>query len=345
MPSDNLHKPERDISLDFIRLIAILLVICIHVSAKGFALMDQRHWWAVNTYESISRISVPLFFMVTGALLLPRECSISSILSRSWRILVPLFCWSALYLLWFKYTGTSYDAWIPRILRAPVVAHLWYLYTLLGAYLFLPVMSGFFQANQLKMLIFVMGVWFVGASVVPTVFSITQKEYVGINWGFLSLYAGYIVIGATLYKKIVFRKTPLLVASLIWLACTVATAGFTWLRSTQLAQANETFYAYTSPFVALGAAAAFVALREITRIEISNWRFIRPILSPLSRVNFGVYLVHVMVIFALDINGFDYNFTNPWVAIPAVTVVVFFVSALIVAAIQKLPVVRAMVPA
>jgi surface polysaccharide O-acyltransferase-like enzyme len=345
MPDANLQPRGRDISLDFMRLIAVLLVICIHVSAKGFALMDQRHWWAVNTYESISRISVPLFFMVTGALLLYREHSVSAILHRSWRIVVPLFCWSVLYLLWFKYTGTSYSAWIPRILRAPVIPHLWYLYTLLGAYLFLPVLSGFFQANKLQSLMFVMGVWFVGATIVPTVYSLTQKEYVGITWNFLSLYAGYIVLGAILYKKLQFRKSPLLAASLIWASCTIATAGFTWLRSIKMAHADETFYAYTSPFVALGSMAAFIALREIFNNGIVIRQCAEKILTPLSPLNFGIYLVHVMVMFALDMNGFDYKFTNPWIAIPVLTCAIFLVSSLIVAALQKLPVVRAIVPA
>lgn len=344
MPN-TLLKPSRDISLDFIRLIAILLVICIHVSAKGFALMDQRHWWAVNTYESISRISVPLFFMVTGALLLPRETSISSIVSKIWRIAIPLFAWSVLYLLWFKYTGTNLDAWIPRILKSPVVPHFWYLYALIGAYLFLPVMTGFFQANSLKTLLFVMAAWFIGATIAPTVFFITKEEYLGINWGFLSLYAGYFVLGAIFYKKIKFQKSPLLVSTLVWLACTLATAGFTWLRSVQLAQPNETFYAYTSPFVALGAVAAFVALREMGRTLLGANHLALTLLGSLSRVNFGVYLIHVMVMFALDMNGIDYDFVNPWIAIPAVTLAVFFISAVIIFVLQKLPIVRNIVPA
>jgi surface polysaccharide O-acyltransferase-like enzyme len=344
-PSANPPLPERDISLDFIRLIAILLVICIHVSAKGFPLMNQSHWWAVNAYESVSRISVPLFFMVTGALLLHRENTVASIVKRSWRIIVPLACWSALYLLWFKYTGTDYDDWVGRVLRAPVVAHLWYLYTLLGAYLFLPVMAGFFQANSLKNLMFVMGFWFIGATVVPTVFFLTQKEYVGINWGFLSLYAGYIVLGAVIYRKVTFKKVPLLASVLVWIACIVATAGLTWARSVHIAQANETFYAYTSPFVAIGAVAAFIVLREVSRKQLAGKETVARILAPLSRVNFGVYLIHVMVIFALDIQGFDFDFVNPWLGIPVITGTVFVISSAIVAVLQKLPLVRAIVPA
>ena len=338
-------KTDRDVSLDCIRLVAIFMVICIHVSAKGFPLLNERHWWAVNAYESLSRMAVPLFFMVTGALLLPRESTVSSILKRLWRIGVPLFAWSVLYLAWFKYTGTDFDAWIARILKAPVVAHLWYLYTLLGAYLFLPVMAGFFQANTTKTLLFVMGAWLVGATLVPTVFFITQQEYVGINWGFLSLYAGYIVLGAVLYGRVQFKRSWTVPALLVWFGSTAAIAVLTWVRSVQVAQGNETFYAYTSPFVALAAAAAFLLLKEYSGALVTRSPTLVKALKPLSRVNFGVYLVHVMVLFALDIRGFDYNFINPWIGIPVVTVAAFLISAAIVALLQKIPVVRAIVPA
>src|SRR5205823_516552 len=101
----------RDMSLDVIRFFAMLMVICIHICAKGFFAMGVQHWWAVNIYESVSRIGVPLFFMVTGALLLDREHSVPSLLKRIWRVLVPLFAWSVLYLLWFRWWGVHHGGW------------------------------------------------------------------------------------------------------------------------------------------------------------------------------------------------------------------------------------------
>lgn len=172
------QNDDRDISLIGVRFVAIILVIFIHVSGKGFASMDH-HWWAINVYDSFSRISVPLFFMVTGSLLLPRRQTVSSVLVRCWRITLPLFAWSFLYLLWFKYTGTNYDGWIVRILKSPVVPHLWYLYTLIGAYLFMPVMAGFFQLNDFKPQLVTLVSWFIGASIIPTIYLISGQEYLG----------------------------------------------------------------------------------------------------------------------------------------------------------------------
>lgn len=341
---DNSPKPARDISLDLIRFIAIFMVICIHICAKGFVQMDQKHWWAINVYESLSRIAVPLFFMVTGALLLHRESSVSAILTRMWRIALPLFCWSVLYLCWYKFKGYHHSGWIPKILRTPVSPHFWYLYTLLGAYLFLPVMAGFFQANKLKTLLFVLGAWFIGASLVPTIFSVTQKDYLGIDWHFLPLYAGYIVLGAVLYRKPVFGKPPLALALLAWAVCSIATIVLTWFWSSKAGHGDETFLQYSSPFVVVGSIGAFIAMREICRKDLSQLPWLNAALGALSRVNFGVYLCHVITLYILDEYGFDHDVVNPWLAIPLVTTANFILSALTVALLQRIPCVRAIVP-
>lgn len=346
-----MQKTERDYSLDFIRLVAIFMVICIHASAKGFAGYDQRHWWGVNTYESISRIAVPLFFMVTGALLLHREATVSSILSRVWRVAVPLLAWSVLYLCWFEhirlpdFLHVPLSGWFALILKGPVIAHLWYLYTLIGAYLFLPVLAGFFQSNRLPTLLFVLGAWFIGATVVPTVFELRQREYLGINWSFLPLYGGYIVLGATLYRKVNFNKSPLLWAGTLWVACALGTAFLTWLRSTKLGQANELFHHYWSPLVALGAAAAFITLREFYHRFLAERQWATRVLAVLGPVNFGVYLVHVWLVNVFDRHEYDVDFINPWLAIPVLTLAAFAISAVIIAIVRKIPVLRTITPA
>lgn len=346
-----MQKTDRDYALDFIRLMATIMVICIHASAEGFGGIGQRHWWGVNVYESISRISVPLFFMVTGALVLQKEVTVSSILSRTWRVALPLLAWSVLYLGWFVSIGEPQFIhlplidWLPRILQAPVVGHLWYLYTLIGAYLFLPVMAGFFQANRLPTLLFVLGAWFVGATVVPTVFGLTQREYLGINWGFLPLYAGYMVLGATLYRKVRFASSPLPWACAVWAGSTVATAVLTWQHSLRVGQAHELYYVYSSPFVALGACAAFIALRELHGKYLAGRAWSGRVLQRFSPVAFGVYLVHVWVLYVLDRREIDFNFINPWLAIPLLTLGALALSAALIAILRKIPLLRAIAPA
>ena len=64
---------ERLLYLDWLRMFATFMVVTIHVSAPyvGTPYYDApTNWLGANFYESISRASVPLFVMISGALLL-----------------------------------------------------------------------------------------------------------------------------------------------------------------------------------------------------------------------------------------------------------------------------------
>lgn len=331
----------RDTGLDGIRAVATLLVLTIHVAAKGFGALVQ-HWWAVNAYESVSRVSVPLFFMLTGALLLPRQHTIASIGSRLWRIVVPLLCWSVLYLLWLRHANQDQPDWLERIIQAPVISHLWYLYTLIGVYLFLPVMSGFYRANPVKVQLFCLVFWFYGASIVPLEVALTGREHVGITWAFLSLYAGYMVAGALIYRHLPARPARAWAAWLTWGGTSAAIAYLTWRRCIELGRADETYYVYSNPLVLIGALAAFIALRALFSRELPQW--LGRLLGFVSKVSFGVYLMHVLVLFYLDTKGYDFHFINPWLAIPCMALGVMAICSLLVWLMQKIPVIGRIVP-
>ena len=76
---------ERLVYLDWLRLFATFMVVTIHVSAPyvGIPYYDApTSWLGANFYEAISRASVPLFVMISGALLLSdgREVSYKAFL-------------------------------------------------------------------------------------------------------------------------------------------------------------------------------------------------------------------------------------------------------------------------
>ncbi|WP_156088944.1 acyltransferase [Pseudomonas viridiflava] len=334
----------RDLSLDGVRFLAIFMVIVIHVSAKGFSSMGL-HWWAVNFFESISRAAVPLFFMVSGALLLTRETRAKTSLKRIWRVALPLFVWSIVYLAWFQYTGTAFDEWVLRIFRGPVVAHFWYLYTLIGAYLFLPVLIGFFKIENTGSQLLAMVGWFIGSSLVPLFYALNQKGYLGLDWGFLTLYAGYIAAGALIYHKMKNSDGLLWLAAVTWSISVSATALFTWQHSISVGHADETYYVYSSPFVVMAALSSFVLLRALfNRVLLKSERICR-FLVWAGKLNFGIYIVHVLVMFWFDLNGIDYDFANPWIAIPITSVAILIASGAMVYILQKIPLIRQTVPA
>ncbi|MDE7206696.1 MAG: acyltransferase family protein, partial [Lachnospiraceae bacterium] len=70
--------------IEFIRIIAAFFVIFNHTGDKGFFIYSTYdlggfHYWLALAISIVCKISVPLFFMISGALLLEKEYSLKTI--------------------------------------------------------------------------------------------------------------------------------------------------------------------------------------------------------------------------------------------------------------------------
>lgn len=80
----------------------------LHAANEAIApqVMNQTEvwrWWMVNIYQTLSRTGVPLFVMLTGALLLQpsKNETLSVFFKKRWaRIGLPFLFWGAIYFAW-----------------------------------------------------------------------------------------------------------------------------------------------------------------------------------------------------------------------------------------------------
>lgn len=339
----SIGKKEHDSSVDGVRLVATLMVLLIHISGKGFSALVE-HWWAVNTYESVSRICVPLFFMVTGALLLPRSHSFNSVLKRVWRVGIALVAWSIIYILYYRFYGAHTHHWIATILRQPFAGHMWYLYTLIPVYFLIPILAAFFVSASRSLLMGTLVVWFVIASLVPFINRFAGATLIGVDVAVFYIYPGYVLAGALLYR--VQRVSTLIMLSCVagWMFTTALTAFFTWFFSKDAPVNTEIFYEYFAPWVVLSTVCAFVSVREMT-FRLVQWQpALKRGLKVFGELSFGIYLVHPMIIWEFEHHGYDWHFINPWFAIPCVLLGVVAVSGVVIWALKKIPYLRGIVP-
>lgn len=73
---DRPDSGTRLIWVDLVRTIAVLAVIVLHVSAwpvTQFGKIPVEAWWWANAYDSLVRPCIPLFVMISGAVLLTRK--------------------------------------------------------------------------------------------------------------------------------------------------------------------------------------------------------------------------------------------------------------------------------
>jgi surface polysaccharide O-acyltransferase-like enzyme len=95
---------------DLCRVVAIFGVVLIHACGAAalyqYGKIPQMDWLSANFLDSLVRCSVPLFVMLSGALLLkPGETpvTIRQIARRVNKVLFPLLTWNVAYLLYVSY--------------------------------------------------------------------------------------------------------------------------------------------------------------------------------------------------------------------------------------------------
>ncbi|KAG1261821.1 hypothetical protein G6F65_014792 [Rhizopus arrhizus] len=141
---------DRYARLDAARWLAAVAVVLLHSAAlivSDPAAYGGGAWLAANLYDSAARWCVPVFVMVSGALLLdpdkPQD-ALKFYSRRMARICAPLVFWTLFYLTWR--TGldwwddgrVDFSFWPRKVVQGEPYYHLWYLYMIVGLYLFAP---------------------------------------------------------------------------------------------------------------------------------------------------------------------------------------------------------------
>ncbi len=97
---------KRENNLDFLRVLACILVISIHVSAffvTKFVEEPNLKFTIGNFYDSFSRIAVPIFVLLSGRFALSDEKNINIKFYYKkifFKIIIPTLIWSFLYFLY-----------------------------------------------------------------------------------------------------------------------------------------------------------------------------------------------------------------------------------------------------
>ncbi len=158
---------------DLIRVVATILVVTVHVSGQltnVWGKIPESDWFIANIYGGIARICVPLFFMISGYLLLPRSESLGTFYrKRMPKVVIPFLVWSLIYLGWYcgNHPGTCTPSLVRNLLFVQgTYYHLWFMYSLIGIYLILPVLRLLVRPEaDRKILWYLIVLWLVFQSV------------------------------------------------------------------------------------------------------------------------------------------------------------------------------------
>ena len=184
--------------LDILRVLACLLVILIHTPIRQYDVYYNTPSVTGAVYTVLVAVNCNLFFMITGALLLPVTMTGKRFVKRRlWVILPPLVVWTVVYLLEHIFLMHNFTPkLLTSILFSPVEGLLWYVYVLAVIYVTLPLVSKCIDAVGKRGVELVLVLW-VLSSFIPYqhgVF-IEASQYSHNMFGAFANYYGYVLLG------------------------------------------------------------------------------------------------------------------------------------------------------
>ena len=329
---------EKNYNLELVRMVSFLLVIAIHVSnyfCRAFGEITKGEYLFSLVIDTAARVSVPCFFMISGALLLGREEPLRKHGKRLVRFLTALIVWSLVYYLWNTfYMGSSYD--LREILYVPAEAHLWYLYAMIPVYLVLPFFQVMCRNMNLKL---------------EKVFLIVTTGAVLVNYGLWlfgaeayydlplvgdRIYAYYVFVGYYIYKYRRHIRLSQKSAAVICLISLAAAFGTTWGVTELYGKHYEGALTYACPFIALASVMFFLFMLRLKDAHFTPGERTRKVIDLFCGCSFGIYLIHILFLdnYKKYMEPYD---LSAWIAVPALIVGIALVSFVCVWLIRKVP--------
>ena len=354
---------KRIVFLDYVRVFACFLVMLVHASEnfygaagvgevagpQSFLANESDRLW-VSLYDGFSRMSVPLFIIVSAYLLVPmkkEQTSWQFYRRRFLHILPPFFLFMILYstlpLLWGQIDGETSLKDLSRILlNFPSLAgHLWFMYPLFSLYLFIPIISPWIDKVSAKEERFFI-LLFLISTCIPYL-----NRWFGEVWGqcfwneyhmlwYFSGYLGYLVLAHYIRVHLTWSRSRRFTVGLIsMLVGAVLTISSFYVQAVpgQIHATNviEIGWAFCTINCVLLTAGTFLMFTCIETEKCPR------IITETSKLSYGMYLMHIFWLF-LWVITFKQELALPTVAaIPAIAVCTYICCLLSTKLISYIP--------
>ena len=327
---------------DLLRIIAAFAVVLIHVSAWFELHNPPEGLDGYLLFGNLVRWAVPIFVMISGALLLNTNRSIKQIYSKNiLRIATAFLFWSIIYA--FVNNGSNVIGFsiLGIILDGP--GHLWFLYMIVGLYMIIPILQKLIQSIRIERYFLLLSLLFV--FLIPFLVSaystITGREASIITAKIDALnlyiplgYSGYFVLGHYLRTHTISIRAEIVTYILAAFGIVLTVFSAVYHNGDNIFK--QLFRLdYLSPIVLVENVALFVfcknhfvIAKEKTRRAFAN----------VSKCTFGIYLVHILVMnFFFDVVGITTFLGDSLVSVLCISIITYLISLVISEMLNKIP--------
>ena len=320
--------------LDVVRLFAFILLFGCHAAdpfnaaatygaSLGETIDPQLTVWGAR-WGAFVRPCVPLFVMLTGALVLPIRSAMEAFYKkRIPRVLFPFIIWSVIYYMtpWFigvmgfdKSAVLALFCWaddsqsltdaLTYVARIPytfnfIACHMWYIYMLIGLYLFMPIFSAWVEKATKRQKELVLVIWVLSTLLPYFNEFVSHYAFGTCEWNSFGLFHyfagfnGYLLLGHYIKEHVNWSttKTALIATPLFVCGFAITLCGFNYIMSLpqQTPEQIELFWTYNTPNVAMMSIALFLLAKCVHIAQSSRTA---SLLANLTACGFGMYMIH-----------------------------------------------------
>lgn len=321
MHDSNSMYESREIWMDVLKILSGFMVVLIHTTGNVYqnSPLGTGSWYAALFVNTLTRFSVPCFFMISGILALRKYEDIKTVLTKRLpRLVLSLVFWSIIYIIANSYISGNMDNLGYEILTIPFErknGHLWYIYQIVGLYLFSPVIYKAYHAVSRNVRLYFVMLTLIIPSFIDMIGRLLQIESMQImpSWElYLSLpYIGLAVLGRILYDELPKMKY-LGGIGLVGSICALAAGMFLSGAVSRATGASymDYFGELRFPSILLGVF-VFIFFYSFKRRLGDIGLRAKKIIVKVSSVSLGIYMIHVLFIMAVgDISLFGVSFSS-----------------------------------
>ncbi|MFB8425172.1 acyltransferase [Priestia megaterium] len=318
------------------RGIAILAVLMIHVNTPLLYESQSSVWWLGHIFDSLSRLAVPLFLMISGALLLHKEEPVGFYIEkRAAKIFIPFIVWSVIYFI-CKLSGEfNVKLFIQQFLSGKIYYHLWYFYILIPLYIFIPFLRRFVRYIPSSYII-IYALISSGASTINDVIGIYGLNMQVFSNPF-SVGVSYLLLGYIIARREYELKYYQLYGAVSFLIILLGTYLITAWRGTL----SQVFYDALGLPVLMYAVMVFYLCKKYLNGSTPTYK--GQFLEYIGKYSFGIYLIHPLLLSLMTkfpTFSISASTGSPYIMMPVTFAVVLSCSLLFIIPLSKIPILK-----
>lgn len=322
-----------------LRAVACFLVILTHSAMPA---LDPKFGLFMVLFSLISSPSSELFVMISSCLLAPTKLDMKTFFRKRFSKLLPPFIFWSVVTLFIKFfqNQLTFQEVLNRVLLIPLVPAsgvYWFVYTICGLYLVIPILSPWLKECKKKELLTVIIIWFITISL-PFINLIFQQDIYKINgdYYFILVYyggfIGYLFLGIYLKKYPVIFKNKLKFILFMLLLLVIGTLpialAYTFNRGL-LVLVRDNLSITSVVFV-------IVIFCFFQNVQLP--KLLESFFNVVAKYSFGIYLIHFIVVRDIVWNLLKNNrISHPIIETPFLAILSLLLCLLIVKCISWLP--------